>query len=156
MLLDWVCCTRLIRTLITVCSASFHLFLLEFDIPELRSQLFHWSLKYQGVERHNLQGVSCRQRFECGMTYSTVFDTGMLNGFKGAVNRWLLASLVFPSFFSGAGACGVAKSTYEQLVFPTWPVQLVLIIIIIIIIIIILQLRIQITNFLTKIIGRLW
>ena len=54
------------------------------------------------------------------MTYSTVFDTGMLNGFKGGVNRWLLASLVFPPVFSGAGACGVAKSTYKQLVFPTW------------------------------------
>ena len=29
-----VCCTRLKRTLITACSASFHLLLLEFDIPE--------------------------------------------------------------------------------------------------------------------------
>ena len=49
--LDLVCCTTLIRTLITVGSASFHLLLLEFDIPELRPQLIHWSLKYQGVER---------------------------------------------------------------------------------------------------------
>ena len=40
MLLSWVCCTRFIRTLITVCLASFHL-LLEFDILELLPQLIH-------------------------------------------------------------------------------------------------------------------
>ena len=50
-----VCCTRLIiRTRIIVYSASFHLFLTEIDIPKL----VHWSLKYQGVERPNLQCVS--------------------------------------------------------------------------------------------------
>ena len=59
---------RLILTLITVCSASSHLLLLEFDIPELRTQLINWSLKYRGVERLNFQGVFCRPRFECGMT----------------------------------------------------------------------------------------
>ena len=32
----------------------------------------------------------CRLRFECEMTYRTVFDTGTLGGFKGAVNRGLL------------------------------------------------------------------
>ena len=67
-----VCCTRFIRTLITVCSRSFHLLLLEFDIPELRPQLIHWSLKYQGVARPNLKGISCRLRFECGMTFPTL------------------------------------------------------------------------------------
>ena len=64
--LGLICCTRLVRTLITVCSASIHLLLLEFGIPELRLQLIHWRLKYQGVERHNLQGLSCRLRFDCG------------------------------------------------------------------------------------------
>ena len=39
--LGLVCCTRLIRTLITVCSASFHLHLLEFDISGQRPQLIH-------------------------------------------------------------------------------------------------------------------
>ena len=67
--LGLVCCTRLIRTLITVCSASFHLLLLESDMPELRPQLIHWSLMYQGVERPNLLGLSCRLMFECGMTF---------------------------------------------------------------------------------------
>ena len=49
-----------------------------------------WSLKYQRVERPNSQGVSCRPRFECGMIFPTMFDTDTLDGFKGAVNRWLL------------------------------------------------------------------
>ena len=67
-----VCCTRLIRTQITVCSASFHLFLPEFDTLELRPQLIHWSLKYQGVERPDLLGLSCRLRFDCGMTFPSL------------------------------------------------------------------------------------
>ena len=67
-----VCWTRLIKTLITVCSTSFHLLLLEFDIPELRPQLIYWSLRYQGVERPNLLRLSCRLRFECGMTFPTL------------------------------------------------------------------------------------
>ena len=37
---------RLMRTLITVCSESFHLLFLELDILELRPQFIHWSLKY--------------------------------------------------------------------------------------------------------------
>ena len=50
MLLHCVCCTKLIRTLIIVCTVSFHLLLSEFDIPELRLQLINWSSKYQGVD----------------------------------------------------------------------------------------------------------
>ena len=69
MLPDCVYCTRLIRTRITVRSVSFNLLLAEFDIPELRPQLIYWSLKYKGVERSNLQGVSCRPRFVCAMIF---------------------------------------------------------------------------------------
>ena len=65
-------CIRLIRTLITVCSASFHRLLLEFDIPAVRPQLIHWSLTYQGLERPNLLDLSYRLRFECGMTFPTL------------------------------------------------------------------------------------
>ena len=93
-----VCCTRLLQTLITVCSASFHLFLLESDISELRSQLIHWSLKYQGVSP-NLHLDSISQFARClvpaqvrmwnDLPY-TVFDTGTLDGFNGAINHWLL------------------------------------------------------------------
>ena len=56
----------------TLCSASFRLLLLKFDIRELRPRLIHWSLKYQGVELRNLQDVSCRPRFEFGMTFPTL------------------------------------------------------------------------------------
>ena len=70
--LGLVCWTKLIQTLITICSASLHLILLEFDIPELRLQLIHWSLEYLGVERPNLQDLSCRLRFEHGMTFPTL------------------------------------------------------------------------------------
>ena len=70
--LGLVCCTRLLRTRITVYWASLHLFLLEFDISGMRPQLIHWSIKYQGVECPNLQGVSCRLRLECGMTFPTL------------------------------------------------------------------------------------
>ena len=90
MLLHCLCCTRLIRTKIIVCSESFHLLLSEFDITERRPQLIHSSLKYQGVERPNLQGVCCRPRLVCGITYPTMCLTGTLDGFKGGVNRLLL------------------------------------------------------------------
>ena len=90
MWLGLVCCTRLIRTLITVCAVSLHLLLLEFGIPELRPQLIHWSLKYQCVERPNLLDLSCRLRFECGMTFPTLCLTPERWMSSGAVNRWLL------------------------------------------------------------------
>ena len=83
-----VCCKRLIRPLITVCSSSFHLLLLEFNIPELLPQLIHWSLKYQGEERPNSLGQSCRVRTECGMTFPTLglSSKRSMDGFNGAVN----------------------------------------------------------------------
>ena len=46
-----------------------------FDVSELRLQLIHSSLKYQGIERPNLLGLSCRFRFECGMTFPTLCMT---------------------------------------------------------------------------------
>ena len=68
-LVGWACCTRLIRTRITVCSVSLHQLQLEFDILKLQPQLIHWCLKYQCKEHPNLQGVSCQSWFECGMTF---------------------------------------------------------------------------------------
>ena len=64
-----MCCTRLIRTQIIVCLVSYHLLLSKFDIPKLRLQLIYWSLKYRCVERPILQGVSCRPRLVCGITF---------------------------------------------------------------------------------------
>ena len=66
MLLHCLCCTKLIRTRVIVCSVIFHLLLSEFDIHKLRLQL------YQGVERPNLQEVSCRPRLVCGVTFPTL------------------------------------------------------------------------------------
>ena len=65
-------CMLFIISPFTLCSASFRLLLLKFDIRELRPRLIHWSLKYQGVELRNLQDVSCRPRFEFGMTFPTL------------------------------------------------------------------------------------
>ena len=78
MLLD---CVILIRTRFTVYSVSFQL--------ELRPQLIHWSLKYQGVELPNSQGVSCWPRFVCGITFPY---TGTLDGLRvlSTVAAWLL------------------------------------------------------------------
>ena len=35
-------------------------------------EVIRWSLKYHGVERPYLLGISCRLRFECGMTFRTL------------------------------------------------------------------------------------
>ena len=56
------------------------------------------------------------------------YDRGTLDGFKGAVNRWLIPLVVFFSVFRGTGSCRMAQ------VFPLMPVLLVLIVIIIIMI----------------------
>ena len=61
----------------------------------------------------------------------TVFGTGTLDGFKGAVNHWLLPLVCFP-VFCGAGAFYVAKAIYKKFDLPLGPGLLVLIIIIII------------------------
>ena len=49
----------------------------------------------------------------------TVFDTRTLDGFKGAVNRWLLSRVVFSSIFRGAGIVGLQKQFINNVVFPT-------------------------------------
>ena len=111
--------TRLIRIRIRVCSASFHLLLPEFDIHKLRLQLIDWSLKYKGVKCPNLHGILVGPDSNVEWHSLLFFDPGMLDGFQGAVNHWLLTCVVFSSIFRGAGACGVAKAIYKQFVFPT-------------------------------------
>ena len=116
MLLDRVCFTRLIRTLITVCSASLlsastrvrhspaaaagHP--LEFEVSRCRMSQFAWWF------------LPAKIRIWYDLLY-TVFDTVMLDWFKGAVNRWLLSWYLFSSVFRGADDCGVAKATYGNL-----------------------------------------
>ena len=49
----------------------------------------------------------------------TVFDTGTLDGFKSAVNLWLLPRVLF--FFSAAqGLVGLLKKFISNFDFPTW------------------------------------
>ena len=130
--LGLVCCTRLIRTLVSVCSGSFHLLLLEFDILELRPQLIHWSLKYQGVERHNLLGLSCRLRFDCGMTFPTLCLTPELwMGSRVQSTIGCFPELCFIQFSVEQVLVGLQKQFINNLVFPLKPVLQVLIIIII-------------------------
>ena len=84
--LGLVCCIRLIRTLITVCSASFHLLRLsstiqaaaaahplEFEVSRCRASQFARSFLPAQVRLWN------------DLPY-TVFNTGTLDGFKGSVN----------------------------------------------------------------------
>ena len=114
--LDLVCSTRLIRTLITVCSARFHLLVLEFDIHELIHfiQLIHWSLKYQGVEHPNLLGLSCRLRL---MTFPTLcFTPERWMGSRTQSTVGCFPELCF-LVFRVAGACGVATAIYKRLCF---------------------------------------
>ena len=44
----------------------------------------------------------------------TVFVTGTFDGFKGAVNHWLLPGVVFFTILGDAGACWVVKAIYKQ------------------------------------------
>ena len=60
-----VSCRCVIDVMLLVCVCCTHFFELEslsvqrkFDIPELRLQLIYLSLKNQGVERPNWQGVN--------------------------------------------------------------------------------------------------
>ena len=79
-----------------------------------------WSLKYQGVERPNLLGLSyvpAQVRMLNDLPY-TVLDTGTLHGFNGAVNRWLFPWVVF-SFSASLVLVGLRKP-FMNLVFPTW------------------------------------
>ena len=115
MLQHCVCRTELIRTWIIVCSVSFHLLLSEFAIPKLRKQLIHSLMEW--------------------LPY-TVFDTGTLDGYKGAVNRRLIPWVCFSVFPCRRCSWYCVSNLSTILFFPLGPVLLVLIIIIIVIIII--------------------
>ena len=50
----------------------------------------------------------------------TVFDTGKLDGFKGAVNRWCFPELCFLPFSVAQVLVGLRKQFTNNFVFPTW------------------------------------
>ena len=92
MLLHCVCCTRLIRTRIIVCSVSFHLLLSEFDIPERAAAAAH-PLE---LEVSRCRTSQFARFFLLAQTRvwndlpCPVFDSGTLDGLKGAVNCCLV------------------------------------------------------------------
>ena len=60
--------------------------------------------------------VSCRPRFECGLTFTTLCLTP--ERWTGSrVQSTVGCFLEFTSVFRGAGACGVAKATFKLLCF---------------------------------------
>ena len=65
-------------------------------------------------------GIYCRPRLVRGMTYPTLyFDTGTLDGFKGAVNLCCYPEFVFP-FSVVQVLLGLCKQFITNFVFPTW------------------------------------
>ena len=111
----FVCCTRLVWTRITVCSASFHLLLIEFGN---RAAAAAHPLEYKVSRCITSQFERCflpaQVRMWNDLPY-TVFDTGTLFGFNGSVSRCLLPWVLYSSLFRGAGACGVAKAIDDKL-----------------------------------------
>ena len=87
---------------------------------ELRPQLIHWSLKYRDVQRPNLLCLSCRLRFECGMTFPTLGLT---------LKRWMgsrvqstiecVPELCFLQFSVAQVIVELQKRFINNLVFPT-------------------------------------
>ena len=107
------CCARLIRT------ESFHLLLPKFDIPGLRPQLVHWSLRYQVVESpiFNLFPAGTGSNVEwhslhCGWHRNV--------GWVQGCSQPLVASLswVFFSFLWHRSLWGC--EIYKQFCLPTW------------------------------------
>ena len=94
----------------------------------------HWSLKYQGVERPNLIGLSCRLRFECRMTLLTLYLTPerWMDSRVQSTVGWF-TELYFLQFFVAQVLVGLQKQFMNNFVFPTWAVLLFLIIIMVII-----------------------
>ena len=120
MLMGWACCTRLIWTLIAVCLASFYLLLLEFDILELQPHLIHWSLKYQGVERPNFQGISCRPRFECGIIFPTLcLISERCMGLRLQSTVGCFSELCFLQFSVAQVLAGLRKQLIKNFVSPS-------------------------------------
>ena len=132
MLLGYVCRTRLIRTQVTVCSATFRLFPSKFE-SILDTNTYTYTRAAAAAHALEFEVLRCRTSlfasfFLLALPHIVgndlpriVFDTGMLDGFRGAVNRWLLPELRFFQY-----ECNLSTLLF----FPLGPVLLVLIILI--------------------------
>ena len=107
--LGLVCCTRLLPPAST-----------RVRQPELRPQLIHWNLKYHGIERPNLLGLSCLLRFDSRTTFPTLFLTP---------ERWMgsrvhptvgcFPELYFLEFSVAHVLVGLRKQFINKVIFPT-------------------------------------
>ena len=82
MLLHCVCCIRLIRSRITVCSVNFHLLLSKFE--------FEVSLEFEASKCGTSQFARCFLPSLTGVLNDLPYSVFDGFCFKGAVNRWLL------------------------------------------------------------------
>ena len=93
-LLDCVCCTRFILTRIIVCSVRCLLLLPEFGIV-CSSSIRVWTVKVSNVPTCRCFLLAGPSSHMWNDLLYTLFDIGTVNGFKGAVNRWLLPWFFF-------------------------------------------------------------
>ena len=130
-LLGLVCCTRLIANCNHCLFSELQFASIRVRHLELRPQLIHWSLKYQGVEWSNLQVVFCA-RFECVMTCPTLCLT--LEHWMGSRVQSTIGcfpELCFLQFSVAQVLVGLRKQFIINFIFPLVSVLLVLVIIII-------------------------
>ena len=132
-LLGLVCCTRLMRTLITLCSASFHLLLLEFDIPELRPQIIHWV--WIASLCRTFQFARCylpaQVRMWNELPYTLCLTPECWMGSRVQSTFCCFPELCFLQYSVEQVLMGLRKQFINHFVFPLRPVLLVLIIIIV-------------------------
>ena len=128
------CYTWLTRTRIIVYKVSCPL-----PLPLQSSQTWaavaaHW-LEFEVSRCRTSQFSKCfpPTKFVCGMTFPTVFNTGTMNGFKRAINCWLLRWVVFFQFSVGQVQWWIGLQTQfiKNFVYPTSVAPLVLITLII-------------------------
>ena len=87
---------------------------LEFDVPRCQAAAHSIEFEVSGCIKSQFEMcfLPAKTSVWNDLPY-TMFETGTLDGFKEAVNHWLLP-LVYFSIFRGIGACVVAESIYKQ------------------------------------------
>ena len=106
MLLHCVCCTKLIRTRIIFLFSELPSASVRVRYTQAAAAALEFEASWCRTSPFARCFLPAQTRVWNDLHY-TVFDTGTLEGFKGAVKRWLLLRVCF-SVFRGAGACRVA------------------------------------------------
>ena len=116
MWLGLVCCIRLIQILITVCSTSFHLLLIELD-SHAAAAAHPLGFVVLRCRSPNLPGLFCWLRFECGMTFPTLCLTpGRRMGSRVQLTVGCFLELCFLPF---SLAQVLVKQFINNLILPT-------------------------------------